>query len=620
MSSPLRKKRGNTIIWILMGMLILGLGGFGVRNLGGSVQAIASVGDREITVQDYGRALSRELQATSAQIGQPISFEMAQQLGIDRSVQARLLASAALEGEAARVGISVGDAEVRKRLLSFPAFQGLDGKFDREAYKLALQREGLTEGEQAVTNGNFKSDEAARTLLQGAVVGAVAAPEVLSATITAWATETRDFTLAELIAADLPAPVAAPDEDQIRAYYDAHPEPYTQPETRRISYVWLTPDMLANKVTLDEAALRKTYEERISEFVTPEKRLVEKLVYPDSAAARAAKARLEAGEVDFAGLARERGLELTDIDLGEVSKEDLGAAGDAVFALDAPGVVGPVETDLGPALFAMNGILDAQTTTFEEARDDLSSEARYDQARRMIAERTDALEDLLASGATLEDVARESDMELGTIAFTPGSEDGIAAYAPFRAAAARATADDFPQLVALDDGGVFALRLDGIDPPALRPLDQVRDQVVADWTRDETEAALVRLATDIAAKTTEPAMLERSGLVTTRYDGFARNGHIDGAPAEVAERAFAMAEGATEVVTAGGQVFLIALRAVHAADPADPDVASLRKQVDDQMSQAVAQDLFQLFTEAVEARAGIRLNPAAIAAVNAQMN
>lgn len=616
MSSPLRKRRGNTIIWILMGMLILGLGGFGVRNLGGSVQAIASVGDREITVQDYGRAMSREMQATSAQIGQPISFEMARQLGIDRSVQARLLASAALEGEAARVGISVGDAEVRKRLMSFPAFQGLDGKFDREAYKLALQREGLTEGA-------FETklrDEAARTLLQGAVVGAVAAPEVLSATITAWATETRDFTLAELIAADLPAPVAAPDEAQIKAYYDAHPEPYTQPETRRISYVWLTPDMLADSVTLDEAALRKTYDERIGEFVTPERRLVEKLVYPDSAAAHDAKARLDAGEIDFAGLARERGLELADIDLGEVSKEDLGAAGDAVFALDAPGVVGPVETDLGPALFAMNGILDAQTTTFEEARDDLSSEARYDQARRMIAERTDALEDLLASGATLEDVARESDMELGTIAFTSGSEDGIAAYAPFRAAAARATAEDFPQLETLEDGGVFALRLDGIDPPALRPLDQVRDQVVADWTRDETETALVRLATDIAAKTTEPAMLERSGLVTTRYDGFARNGHIDGAPAEVAERAFAMAEGATEVVTAGGQVFLIALRAIQAADPADPDVASLRRQVDDQMSQAVAQDLFQLFTEAVEARAGIRLNPAAIAAVNAQMN
>ncbi len=378
--------------------------------------------------------------------------------------------------------------------------------------------------------------------------------------------------------------------------------------------------MLADKVQLDEAALKKTYEERISEFVTPEKRLVEKLVYPDTATATAAKARLDAGEVDFAGLAKERGLELSDVDLGEVSKEDLGTAGDAVFALTEPGVVGPVETDLGPALFSMNGILDAQTTTFEEARDDLSSEARYDQARRMIADKTNDLEDLLASGATLEEVAKESEMELGTLAFDPATEDGIAAYAPFRAAAAKATAEDFPQLVALDDGGVFALRLDGIDPPALKPLDEVRDQLVADWTKQETGVELVKLATDVAAKSADPAALDSSGLVTTRYDAFARNGHIDGAPAEVAQHAFDMAAGKTEVVEAGGQVFLIALRAINSADPADPEVASLRKQVDDQTGQALAQDVFQLFTEAVEARAGIRLDQQAIAAVNSQMN
>jgi peptidyl-prolyl cis-trans isomerase D len=616
MSSPLRKKRGNTIIWVLMAMLILGLGGFGARNLGSSVQAIGSVGDREISVQDYGRALSREMQATSAQVGQPITFAMAQELGIDRSVQARLLASAALEGEAARIGISVGDEEVRKRLLGFPAFQGLDGKFDRDAYKLALQSEGLTEGD-------FETrlrDEAARTLLQGAALGAAATPDALNGTITAWATETRDFTVAELISSDLTAPVAAPTDDQIKAHYDAHPEPYTRPETRRITYVWLTPDMLADTVQLDDAALKKTYEERISEFVTPEKRLVEKLVYPDAAAAQDARDRLDAGQVDFAGLAQERGLELADADLGEVAKEELGAAGDAVFALTEPGVVGPIDTDLGPALFAMNGILDAQETTFDEAKEDLSAEARYGQARRMIANETNALEDLMASGASLDDVAKESDMELGTIAFSAGTEDGIAAYAPFRDAAATATAGDFPQLVALDDGGIFALRLDGIDPPALKPLEEVRDEVVADWTRDATRQALVNRAAEVAAATATPEDLESSGLVTTRYDAFARNGHIDGTPVELAERAFAMEAGKTEVVEAGDRVFVVALRAVQSADPTDPDVVSLRRQVDDQMNQAFAQDVFQLFTQAIEARAGIRLNQAAIAAVNAQMN
>lgn len=617
MSNPLRtKKRGNTLIWALMAMIMLGLGGFGASNFGGSTQSIGSVGDREIEPRDYARALNREMQATSAQIGQPVNFVTAQQLGIDQNVLARLLASAALEGEAARIGLSVGDNAVLDRLNSFNAFNGLDGKFDREAYRLALQREGMTEGE-------FEAklrDEAARTILQGAALAATAAPAVLDDRITSWGMETRDFTLAELIPSDLPAPVAAPTEEQVKAYYDAHPEPYTRPETRRITYVWLSPDMLAGKVQLDEAALRKSYEERIKEFVTPERRLVEKLVYPDMATAEAAKARLDKGEVDFAGLAKERGLELSDIDLGEVSKDDLGKAGDAVFALTAPGVAGPIDTDLGPALFSMNGILDAQQVSFEEARDDLSQEASFDQARRVIAEQNDKLQDLLASGASLEDVVKESDMQLFTIAFDATTQDGIAAYAPFRDAALKAKVDDFPTLTPLDDGGVFALRLDGIDPPALKPLDEVRDQVVADWTKDETHAALVRLATETAAKLTDPAALESSGLVTTRYADFARGGFIDGAPPEVAQEVFRMAPGKTGVVEAKGQVFVVGLTKVNAVDPADADVAQFRKQVNEQLSQAMAQDMFQLFTQSVENRAGIQLDQAAIAAVNAQMN
>ncbi len=617
MSNPLRsKKRGNTIVWILMAMLILGLGGFGARNFGGSVQSIGTVGDREIDVRDYARALQREISAVSAQVGQPLSFEQAQALGIDQAVQARVLASAALDNEADRIGLSVGDEEVRKRLMAVPAFQGIDGKFDRDTYALTLKQEGLSEGE-------FETklrDEAARTLIQGAVLGGTAAPETYVARIAAWATETRSFTLAELIASDLPEPVPAPDDAAIQAFYDAHPDAFTRPETRRITYVWLSPDMLSKDVTLDEAALQAAYADRIDEFVTPERRLVERLVYPDEASAEAAKARYDAGEATFEDLAKERGLALTDIDLGEMSKDALGAAGDAVFALDAPGVVGPLPSDLGPALFAMNGILAAQETTFEEARDDLAAEASLDKARRLVADKSNEIEDLLASGATLEEVAKESGMDLGTIDFSDGTEDGIAAYSAFRDAAKGVKAEDFPTLVPLDDGGVFALRLDGIDPPALRPLDEVRDDVIAGWTTDETHARLVKLAEDVQAKVAGGASLESTGLVTTRYEDFARGGFITDTPPEVAKKAFELSEGGAAVVDSSERVHVISLTGIKAADPTSDEVVQTRDAIDAQLGQSLAQDMFQLFTQAIEAEAGIRLDAAAINAVHAQMN
>lgn len=617
MSNPLRsKKRGSMIVWILMGMLILGLGGFGARNFGGSVRAIGSVGDTDIDLRDYARTLNREISAFSAQIGQPVSFSQAQSLGIDKSVLARVISSTALDNEAKKIGLSVGDEEVRRRILAIDAFTGLDGSFDRDTYALTLRQEGLSEPE-------FEAklrDEAGRTILQGAALGGTDAPDTLVDRIAGWLTETRSFTVAELIASDLPEPLPEPDEEVLKAYYDTHPENFTRPEVRRISYVWLSPEMLADEVELDEEALRAAYQERIDEYVTPERRLVERLVYPDEETASAAKARYDAGEATFEELAEERGLSLTDIDLGEVTETQLGDAGEEIFALDEPGVVGPLTTDIGPALFAMNGVLEAREVTFEEAREDLSTEAALDRARRIISERSEGIEDLLAGGATLEEVADEEGLEFGQLEMAPDTDEGIAAYTGFREAATDVTEADFPTLAALDDGGVFALRLDGIDPPALKPFDEVRDAVIAGWTEAETVLRLKEMGDEIAGRIKAGEDITATGLVTTRYDEFGRNGHIDGAPAALVEQVFQLEDGGVAVVEGQDVVYIAALADVHEADRDGAEFKATREAIAAQVGQSLAQDMFQLYTQAISNEAGIRLDQTAVNAVHAQMN
>lgn len=615
MSSGLRHTGANKLVWIMLAMVMLGLGGFGVTNFGGGVRAIGSVGDRDIPVNDYARALRREVQALSAQIGQPVTMDMVRALGVDRVVQARIFAAAAFDNEAERLGLSVGDDEVRRRLLAVPAFQGLDGQFDRDAYKLTLEQNGLSEAEFEVQ----LRDEAARSLLQTAVAGGTAASGGFVDTLASWQNQTRDFTLVQLLPSDLAEPVPAPAEDEIKAYYDAHPEAFTRPETRNITYAWLTPDMVAGKVEVDEAAVQEAYDARRDEFVTPEARLVERLVYPGEQDAANAKARLDAGDTSFADLAAERGLTLADIDLGEVGRDALGAAADAVFALTEPGVVGPLPSDLGPALYAMNGIIEAKEVTLDEAREELTTAVVQDRARRMIADMTDGLSDQLAGGATLEQVADETDMELGTVAFNAESEGGIVGYAPFREAAAAVTAQDFPELMDLDDGGVFALRLDGIEPPAVKPLDEVRDAVIAAWTKDQTQQRLTALAEEILAQVQNGATLESLGLVTTTYRGFRRDGFIADAPAEVAQKVFAMPAGKTAIVATADAVHVVTLAAVFDADPADEDMQAATALLAEQARQGIAGDTLELFTRALEAEAKITVNQTAIEAVQAQM-
>jgi hypothetical protein len=71
-------------MWILMGLLIIGLGGFGITNLGGTVRSVGSVGTAQIDVQTYARALRNEINALSAERGSAVSLAEAQAAGLDR--------------------------------------------------------------------------------------------------------------------------------------------------------------------------------------------------------------------------------------------------------------------------------------------------------------------------------------------------------------------------------------------------------------------------------------------------------------------------------------------------------------------------------------------------------
>jgi hypothetical protein len=141
---------------------------------------------------------------------------------------------------------------------------------------------------------------------------------VLTDTLFAFAGEKRGFSLLQLSEADLTTPVAEPTDADLQTFYDANIARFTKPEAKRITYIALLPETLAPDMEVDETALQALYDSRLDEFMIPEKRLVERLVYPTDAEAQAARARLDAGEATFDQLVADRGLALDDVDLGDV--------------------------------------------------------------------------------------------------------------------------------------------------------------------------------------------------------------------------------------------------------------------------------------------------------------
>ena len=614
--TPRKKKGGRSlVVWVLVAMLIAGLSGFGVENFGGATAKIGRVGEIEIEANDYAREMQGQINTLTRQFGAPVSMADARSFGVDRQVLAGLVNRAALDNEAARLGLSVGDATVAAELGKISAFQGISGTFDREAYAMTLQQNGTNE---AAFEANLRRD-VARALLTGAVAGGVVSPAPLTDTLVAYAGEKRGFSLLVLDDTALDAPLAAPTPAEVQAHYDANIATYTRPEAKRVEYAALLPETLAASMEVPEDEVQKAYDARLSEFMIPEKRLVERLVYPDEAAALAAKARLDQG-TSFDDLVAERGLTLEDVDLGDVTREELEGAADAVFALTEPGTVGPLPSALGPALYRMNAILAAQETTLDAARPELLQILQTEAAARAIADKVEAIDDALAGGATLQDLSTEFGMTLASTDYAAGAEDNdaITGYTAFRSAADALAEGDFPEAILLEDGGLVAMQLVEILPPSPVPLDKITDKVTEATRAEALARALAAKAATARTAVEAGATLESQGIVTA-VAPTDRQATLDVGPAVVLETAFQMQPGEIRVIEAGSFVALLRLDSITAAEVTSEEGQEMQDAIRQNLDRSIAEDMAALFTATVGQQAGIALDQAVIDAVNTQL-
>lgn len=615
MLGSFRNKRAGVAIWILMAALVVGLAGFGIGvGGGGGSRDVARVGDQEITADAYVRAMQQELRALTQQVGRDLPMAEARQFGVDGMVLGRLVNDAALDGEARRLGVSTGDEAVLAQVMATPAFHGADGRFDRLAYTDALERAGLRPDQfETLLRG-----EATRNLLASGVQAAATLPDTAALTVLDFLGEKRAFDWLRLDASLLPAPIRAPTDAELQAEHDAHAaDRYTRPETRQISYASITPEALAAEIEIPEDELRAAYEANAQSFQTPERRAVDRIAFPTEADATAARARLDQGAVDFDALAAERGLKPEDIDQGILAADALPAsARDAVFGLAGPGIAGPVDTPLGPALYRVNAIMAAKTTPFEEARAGLLKERQLEAARKQIVEDTAHIEDLIAGGATLEEIASETVMQLGSIALSSESKGGLADDPKFRDAAARATVGEETDLTELAGGGLVTLRVDSIDPPATIPLAEIRDRVAADWTRAQTVEALTRLATgyigELKAGLAFADLATRLGVPLAKAGPLTRGEQTPHAPAGLVASVFGAEAGAAVVEPDGDGVVLAELTAIQPFDPKSPENADIVARLRDQYRGQARDDVLALYTAALRDAAGVTVNQAQI--------
>ena len=390
--------------------------------------------------------------------------------GVDRMVLARLVNDAALDGEAARLGLSTGDEAVRDQVMATPAFQGPDGKFGRDTYVDALERIGLRPADFEDAPPPRGDPQPRRR--RRAVGRHLPASEALA--VLAFLGERRSFDWLRLDAALLPTPIPAPDRRRPRRPSTRPTPPTATPAPRpaQLSYASVTPRALAATIEIPDADLRAAYDADDRPATRPRRRrALDRIGFATEAEAAAGQGADR----------RRRRPTSTRSPPSAASSPATSTRASSPPTRSPPRRATPSSAPPGPASSARSPprsarhstgstpIMAAKTTPFEEAKAELAKDRALEQAKQQIADDTAHIEDLIAGGATLEEIASETAMELGNIALNSETKGGLADDPTFRDAAAKAETGEETDLVELADGGLATLRVDQHRPARGHP-------------------------------------------------------------------------------------------------------------------------------------------------------
>jgi peptidyl-prolyl cis-trans isomerase D len=147
---------------------------------------------------------------------------------------------------------------------------------------------------------------------------------------------------------------------------------------------------------------------------------------------------------------------------------------------------------------------------YEDVRETIRAQLAKGKSMEKAIEAANGFEDARAGGASMADAAAKGGLDSVHIAAVDknglapdGAKANLPADAKLLQQAFAAEAGEEGDIFQTDDEHSYAVKVVGVRPPAPRPLDQVRDQVVNEWSEAERAkqlAARVRSLTEEARK------------------------------------------------------------------------------------------------------------------------
>ncbi|MFA4994888.1 MAG: SurA N-terminal domain-containing protein [Bdellovibrionales bacterium] len=581
MLQSIRELSHSWVVKALMLFLIVSFSIWGIGDMfrGNSLQkTVASVSGNAITVQQLNILFEKALVEARQKYDPNLTAERARQLGLLDQALDREITRQLIDRDIGRQGINVSAEVVLNLLASEPQFRNKDGSFNKQLFRQLLEQQRMSEG-VFIAQGQ---QDLSRQLLVDALSGSVLAPQVQVDALYKARAQKRILDVVTIDETKLGG-IPAPSGKALQDFYDNKQEMFTAPEYRSLTVATLSTDSLTKGLSITDDQVKKEYDAKRGQFFSPERRdIVQVVLQNEEKAKQVAAAARKTGNLPAAA----KELKETAVPINQIEKKSLTPElSKAVFALSEGGISDPVKSQLGWHVVMLKKTIPAGDQSFDRVKDKLRDDMRHDQAIETATRVVNSLDDQLAAGHSLDDIA--DDLKLRLIKIPAVDSKGLLpnGKAPAELPNKEKTleyafAQNAGETSPVEDnkaGVYFVVRTDQIVPSGVRPFGEVKSSVALAWKVHEQKMKAQGLAEKIAKALNAGSRLSAfddpaGGISSRASQPLSMLGDTDRQlPPALIVQAFRLKKGETATGEAEGKQVVVRLSGIVDVDALRPD-------------------------------------------------
>jgi len=476
----------------VFGLVLVDISSYFQGNIGSST--VAKIGNQKLSALEFDRDVRRVLER------QGLDAPTAYQLGMINQILNAQISDHLMSRANYDAGLLVSDdivAEQIRRLVAPYVSADLPA---REALKRLLANQGMSEAQFV----EGLRAELGKTIIRNALqLSSLYATDQEARDLNLYQGETRTVKSIYFPYSAIKDIGEAP-EETLQSYYNAGKERYAISETRSFTVAILSPSELQKNITPSEDEIKALYEEEKLRFTAPERRTIEQVLFTDEEGAQAVVDKVK-NKMPLKEAAKGSYIATGTFEQKDFATKIPEKIAAQTFNAQKGDVIGPVQTALGWHVLVLKDILQPVVKPYAEVKEELRLDLLQAEMSDKLISLSGDIDDQLAGGSTLEDVAKSMNLTLKS-------------YGPLRQDATAVTEKDFGKdqgaiiktafeieegesapVIELSDGRYAVVRTDEITEKSYKKFEDVKADLKSIWV-NERQQTLNKEKADAALK------------------------------------------------------------------------------------------------------------------------